>query len=50
MSDLLAQPLELPCGATLRNRLVKTAMSEGLADAANHATPQLAALYARWAD
>lgn len=30
--DPLAQPLSLPCGATLVNRLCKAAMTEGLAD------------------
>jgi len=45
----LSQPLTLPSGAVLPNRLVKAAMSEGLADAANHATPRLTALYRRWA-
>jgi len=30
--DLLAQPLSLPCGAMLANRLCKAAMTEGLAD------------------
>lgn len=49
MTDPLATPLELPCGVTLPNRLIKTAMSEGLADPANHATPAHEALYARWA-
>lgn len=49
MLDLLAQPLTLPCGALLPNRLCKTAMSEGLADADNHATPRLDNLYRRWA-
>jgi 2,4-dienoyl-CoA reductase-like NADH-dependent reductase (Old Yellow Enzyme family) len=46
---LLTQSLALPCGATLPNRLCKAAMSEGLADADNHATPRLTALYRRWA-
>lgn len=49
MSSLLAQPLRLPSGAVLPNRIVKAAMSEGLSDAANHATPRLTALYRRWA-
>lgn len=49
MTISLDQPLDLPCGATLANRLAKAAMSEGLADAANHATPRLEALYRRWA-
>ncbi len=49
MTDLLAQPLTLPCGAILSNRLVKTAMSEGMADLDNRPTPRLEALYRRWA-
>jgi 2,4-dienoyl-CoA reductase-like NADH-dependent reductase (Old Yellow Enzyme family) len=48
-SDALAQPLTLPCGVVLRNRLVKSAMSEGLADqATNRPTPELMRLYERW--
>jgi hypothetical protein len=31
MTNPLARPLDLPCGATLCNRLAKAAMSEGLA-------------------
>ena len=34
-SDALAQPLTLPCGAVLPNRLCKAAMTEGLADELN---------------
>ncbi|KAA0087020.1 NADH:flavin oxidoreductase/NADH oxidase family protein [Mycolicibacterium sp. P9-64] len=49
MTTPLDQPLDLPCGATLPNRLAKAAMSEGLADAANHSTPRLETLYHRWA-
>ncbi|MEI9994150.1 MAG: NADH:flavin oxidoreductase/NADH oxidase family protein [Rhizomicrobium sp.] len=49
MSDSLAQPLVLPCGVTLPNRLAKAAMSEGMADARNHATLRLETLYRRWA-
>jgi 2,4-dienoyl-CoA reductase-like NADH-dependent reductase (Old Yellow Enzyme family) len=49
MTTTLGTPLTLPCGATLSNRMAKAAMSEGLADADNHATPRLAALYKRWA-
>ena len=48
-SHLLAAPLPLPGGAVLPNRLAKAAMSEGLADADNHATPRLETLYRRWA-
>jgi 2,4-dienoyl-CoA reductase-like NADH-dependent reductase (Old Yellow Enzyme family) len=46
----LASPLQLPCGVTLPNRLAKAAMTEGLADARNRATPAHATLYRRWAD
>jgi 2,4-dienoyl-CoA reductase-like NADH-dependent reductase (Old Yellow Enzyme family) len=48
MNEPLARPLELPCGAVLSNRLAKAAMSEGLADFANHSTPRLENLYRRW--
>src|SRR3981081_209605 len=50
MMSILDTPLNLPCGATLPNRLAKAAMSERLADADNHATPRLEALYRRWAN
>ena len=49
MSNLLYWPLDLPCGATLSNRVAKAAMSEGLADSGNHSTPRLETLYRRWA-
>ncbi len=49
MTHPLAQPLTLPCGAVLSNRLCKAAMSEGMADAQGHATPRLMTLYRRWA-
>jgi len=35
MTHPLDQPLDLPCGTTLSNRLAKAATSEGLADTAN---------------
>lgn len=44
------QALTLPCGAVLRNRLMKSAMSESLATIDNHVTPALATLYRRWAE
>ena len=47
--NLLAQPLRLPNGSTLRNRIAKSAMSEALGSYDNHVTPQLPRLYARWA-
>ncbi|WP_219837634.1 NADH:flavin oxidoreductase/NADH oxidase family protein [Paenibacillus sp. R14(2021)] len=49
MSSILSQPLVLPSGALLANRLAKASLSEGLADTANNATPRMAALYSRWA-
>lgn len=49
MTPTLSNPLLLPCGATLPNRLAKAAMSEGLADPANHSTRRLETLYRRWA-
>ncbi|MFT3801922.1 MAG: NADH:flavin oxidoreductase/NADH oxidase family protein [Burkholderiaceae bacterium] len=45
---MLGDPLTLPCGAVLPNRLAKAALTEGLADALNRATPQHQALYQRW--
>ncbi len=46
---LLNQPLRLPNGTVLRNRLVKSAMSEALGTYDNHVTPRLVTLYRRWA-
>lgn len=48
-SNLLSQPLRLPNGSVLRNRLAKAAMSETLASYGNRPTPELVALYRRWA-
>ncbi len=49
-TDNLAQPITLPCGATLSNRLAKAAMTEGLADPAGVPTPELERLYGLWSD
>lgn len=46
----LNDPLELPCGVILPNRLLKSAMTEGLANLQDQATPRLSALYKCWAD
>ncbi|MBX9885685.1 MAG: NADH:flavin oxidoreductase/NADH oxidase family protein [Novosphingobium sp.] len=46
----IADPLVLPCGAVLPNRLAKAAMTEGLADPQGRATPELARLYGLWSD
>lgn len=49
MVDLLS-PLQLPCGATIGHRLVKPAITEGLADPAGTPTDQLERIYSLWAD
>lgn len=46
----LREPLTLPCGQTLPNRIAKAAMTEGLADAGMNATPALETLYRRWSN
>ena len=50
MSMHLAQPLTLPCGAIIPNRLAKAAMTEGLATAQGVPTPALDRLYGLWSD
>lgn len=46
----LTDPLTLPCGFELRNRLAKAAMSEQLGDVVTNApTDKLVRLYERWA-
>lgn len=44
-----ADPLTLPCGVTVKNRLLKGAMSEALGTRDHAPRPELSALYARWA-
>ena len=46
----LDSPLTLPCGAVIPNRLVKAAMTEGLATMAGIPTPELERLYGQWSD
>ena len=41
-------PLTLPNGVTLRNRIVKSAMSEALADEYNNPSQALISLFAQW--
>ena len=50
MNHLLDQPLTLRCGASLPNRLAKSAMTEGLADPMGRPTPAHQQLYKTWAD
>ena len=46
----LADPLLLPCGAQLPNRIAKAAMTEGLADTDGQPTAELEKLYGLWSD
>jgi 2,4-dienoyl-CoA reductase-like NADH-dependent reductase (Old Yellow Enzyme family) len=48
-TSLINQPLVLPNGAMLRNRLAKAAMSETLGTYDNRPTKALVSLYRRWA-
>lgn len=47
---MIDQPLTLPCGVELPNRLAKAAMTEGLADADGVPTEALINLYGIWSD
>lgn len=44
----LDTPLTLPCGAVIRNRIAKAAMTEGLATMAGQPTEALSRLYSLW--
>ena len=46
----LFDPLELPCGVVLKNRIAKSAMSDSLGDGTGHPTPEQMNLYRRWAE
>ncbi len=50
MPSPLHQPLTLPCGAVLPNRIAKAAMTEGLATPDGVPTPALERLYGLWSD
>jgi 2,4-dienoyl-CoA reductase-like NADH-dependent reductase (Old Yellow Enzyme family) len=45
----LFEPLQLPCGLTLKNRIAKSAMSDSLGDGTGHPTAEQIRLYQRWA-
>lgn len=49
MADELLEPLTLPCGVTLPNRVFKAAMSEGLATISGDPSPEMVRLYQAWA-
>jgi 2,4-dienoyl-CoA reductase-like NADH-dependent reductase (Old Yellow Enzyme family) len=48
--SLLSEPLRLPCGAILPNRIAKAAMTEGMATPEGRPTPELDRLYGLWSD
>ena len=50
MENTLSQPLTLPCGAQVPNRLAKAAMTEGLATPQGLPTQELERLYGLWSD
>ncbi len=49
-AQVLAQSFTLPNGTVVKNRLAKSAMSEGFGTWDNRMTPGLVRLYERWAD
>lgn len=46
----LQKDLDLPCGATLQNRIAKSAMSENMSPKHHGPTPSLIHAYQRWSD
>jgi len=50
MTVTIASPLVLPCGTSLKNRIAKSALTEGLADGNNRATSAHQTLYRRWSE
>ena len=48
-ASVLGRPLELPCGVVLKNRLIKSAMSDSLGDGEGNPTEPQMRLYERWA-
>ena len=48
MSERLSRPQKLPCGAVLKNRIAKAAMTEGLADPNDNPSERHERLYRRW--
>ena len=49
LANILGQPLELPCGVVLKNRMAKAAMSDSLGNGRGNATDAQSRLYERWA-
>lgn len=49
-SPTIETPLALPCGVTIKNRIAKSALTEGLSDGHNRATQAHETLYRKWAE
>ncbi|KAB7615453.1 NADH:flavin oxidoreductase/NADH oxidase family protein [Amylibacter sp. SFDW26] len=49
-NSILSQPLKLPCGINLRNRISRSAMTEALADRRDVPTEAHQTLYKRWSE
>lgn len=49
-TTLISSSLALPCGATLKNRIAKSAMSENMGTRKHHSNGKLEALYEGWAE
>lgn len=49
MTDI-SQPLTLPCGIVVKNRIAKSAMSDSLGDGTGYPTATQERLYQRWAE
>ncbi|MEM9032553.1 MAG: oxidoreductase, partial [Pseudomonadota bacterium] len=49
MGSNLFEPFDLPCGARLKNRILKSAMSDSLGDGTGHPSDDQIRLYQRWA-
>lgn len=48
--NTLFSPFTLPCGTTMKSRLIKSAMSDSLGDGTGHPTKAQMRLYERWAE
>ncbi|POF28753.1 NADH:flavin oxidoreductase/NADH oxidase family protein [Roseibium marinum] len=48
--EILFEPLKLPCGVILKNRIAKSAMSDSLGDGTGHPSADQLRLYQRWAE
>lgn len=50
MDGTLFEPLQLPCGTILKNRIIKSAMSDSLGDGCGNPTQAQIRLYELWAE